>query len=367
MTNIHGTVLASLVRGFGACVLVVIALACGACNTIQKDKASAFHDEHNGRDKPTWAIAIHGGAGTLDPSEDPALAEQYKISLGRALDAGTAILSAGGTSLDACIAAVRMLEDDELFNAGRGAALTREGKAELDAAIMDGSTLKAGAVSGVTTVKNPVGLARLVMEQTRFILLAGAGAERFADSMSVERVPNEYFITERRKKMLEELLQPSRPAVMNNWSVDERVAKHDTIRPEMRMGTVGCVAMDASGKLAAATSTGGLTGKLPGRVGDAPQIGAGTYANAMVAISCTGSGEQFIRHGVARGVASRMELTKESVAVASEHFIFRVLKPDDGGMIAIDANGRIATPFSTVGMYRGVADSKGLREVKIWK
>lgn len=302
-----------------------------------------------------WTLVIHGGAGTIEPGEDAALAARYRESLAKALDAGSAVLAGNGSALDACEAAVRVLEDDELFNAGRGAALTRDGTAELDASIMDGSTLKCGAVTGVTTVRHPVTLARKVMENTRHILFAGAGAERLADQYGVERVENSWFITPRRRQMLDEMLHPkatSMRAVTTN---------------EPRMGTVGAVARDSKGRLAAATSTGGLTGKLSGRVGDSPLIGAGNYANATVAVSCTGSGEQFIRHGVARGVAARMDYAKDSLDAATSYFIFTALNKEDGGMIAVDAKGNVATPFSTVGMYRGVADSKGRHEVKIWK
>lgn len=304
---------------------------------------------------PTWTLAIHGGAGTIEPGEDDALAVRYRESLRRALDAGSAVLAANGSALDACEAAVRVLEDDELFNAGRGGALTRDGTAELDASIMDGSTLKCGAVTGVTTVRNPVTLARKVMENTRFILFAGAGAERLADQYGVERVENAWFITPRRRQMLDEVLKPK---AVSSRDEDGRAA---------RTGTVGAVARDSAGRLAAATSTGGLTGKLPGRVGDSPLIGAGNYANATVAVSCTGTGEQYIRHGVARGVAARMDYARDTLEGATNFFIFTALNKDDGGLIAVDAKGNVATPFSTIGMYRGVADSKGRREVKIWK
>lgn len=302
-----------------------------------------------------WALAIHGGAGTIEPTDDPELARAYRESLRRALDAGADVLAAGGSALDACEAAVRILEDDELFNAGRGAALNREGIAELDAAIMDGATLRAGAVTGVTTVRNPIRLARRVMSDTRHILIAGPGAERFADATGLERVDNSWFVTPRRRKMLDDALLAEPRAAIHSEAFSAR------------FGTVGAVARDTSGRLAAATSTGGLTAKLPGRVGDAPLIGAGTYADARVAISCTGTGEQFIRHGVARGIASRVELLDEPVDAAASHFIHSVLNPDDGGLIAIDAAGRVATPFSTIGMYRGIADSTGRRHVAIWK
>jgi beta-aspartyl-peptidase (threonine type) len=344
--------LVATIRGVIACVLLGwLFLALPACATHANSDTATLTTDRPLR----WAIAIHGGAGTIEPTDDPQLARAYRESLRRALDAGADILAASGSALDACEAAVRILEDDELFNAGRGAALNREGIAELDAAIMDGSTLRAGAVTGVTTVRNPVSLARRVMSDTRHILLAGPGAERFADATGLERVDNSWFVTPRRRKMLDDAL-----------AAEPRAATAHTT-PAARFGTVGAVARDSSGRLAAATSTGGLTAKLPGRVGDAPLIGAGTYANARVAISCTGTGEQFIRHGVARGIASRAELLNEPIDAAASHFIHSVLNPDDGGLIAVDASGRVATPFSTIGMYRGIADSNGRRDVAIWK
>lgn len=317
-------------------------------------------------ERTEWAIAIHGGAGTIDPNDPEGLAASYRDSLRRALDEGTRRLAAGESALDVCEAVVRLLEDDPLFNAGRGAALTERGEAELDAAIMDGPTLKAGAVGGVTTVKNPVSLARRVMQQTRYILLVAGGAERFADAhgAAIERVPNSYFITPRRQRMLDE--------VMAERARAKGAAMLGAPEPEARTGaarcgTVGCVALDMQGRLAAATSTGGLTGKMPGRIGDTPQIGAGTYADSRVAVSGTGTGEQFIRHGIARDLAARVEHLGETVQQAADHEVFRVLNPDDGGVIALDAHGNIAMPFSTVGMYRAAGDSRGLRLVAIWK
>lgn len=355
MHDFHGVlgcrkVLAIVAMAAMAAVLVGCASGSGA-RTAPTSAGNAAVREST----PSWTLVIHGGAGTIEPGEDPALEARYRESLARALDAGTAVLRADGSAMDACEAAIRVLEDDELFNAGRGAALTRDGTAELDASIMDGSTLKCGAVTGVTTVRHPVSLARKVMENTRHILFAGAGAERLADQYGVERVENTWFVTPRRRQMLDELLQP------------KTTTSRGVSANEPRMGTVGAVARDSKGRLAAATSTGGLTGKIPGRVGDSPLIGAGNYANATVAVSCTGTGEQYIRHGVARGVAARMDYAKDSLQGATDYFIFTALNKDDGGLIAVDAKGNVATPFSTVGMYRGIADSKGRREVKIWK
>ncbi len=303
-----------------------------------------------------WAIAIHGGAGAISRNESPELEAAYRQSLKKVLEEGKRQLAAGHSATDVCEALVRMMEDDELFNAGKGATLTERGEVELDAAIMDGSAMSAGAVAGVKTVKNPISLARKVMDETPHVLLIGSGAEDFATTVGAERVPNSYFITERRKRQLEIELAKRKQAA----------STISALTPD-KYGTVGVVALDTSGRLAAATSTGGMTGKLPGRVGDAPIIGAGTYANQHVAVSCTGTGEQFIRQAVASGVATRMQLLGEGVQQASDYYIFKALKPKDGGLIALDAKGNIAMPYTSAGMYRGAADSNGRFEVLIWE
>lgn len=299
----------------------------------------------------TYAIAIHGGAGTIDPNKPEAEKEKYRYALSAALAIGRDELAKGGTALDACEKVVRFLEDNELFNAGKGAVFNEEGKHELDAAIMDGSTLKAGAVAAVRTVKNPVSLARLVMAQTPHILLIGDGAEKFADTTSVERVENSWFDTDFRRQQLEKKLEERRKSE----------------GPIKYRGTVGCVALDLHGNLAAATSTGGLTAKRFGRVGDTPLIGAGTYADKIVAVSCTGTGEEFIRHNAAARVSALMEYKNLSLKDAADEVVHHVMTPDDGGLIAVSAKGEIATPFSTTGMYRGTADSTGKFEVRIFK
>lgn len=312
-----------------------------------------------------WAIAIHGGAGTLDRTSDPALIAAYRASLSAALREGKRRAEAGESAMDIAQAVICVLEDDELFNAGRGAALTELGRAELDASIMDGATLKAGAVTGVTTVKNPIVLARRVMERTRHILLAGDGAEQFATAAGVQRVPNDYFITPRRQKMLEDYLKeqsgPGAPRTPHSRGTSGSDPNGT------RFSTVGCVVRDRAGNLAAATSSGGLTGKKFGRIGGAPIIGAGTYANSTVAVSCTGTGEQFMRHVVARSIAARMELAGETVNQAADHLVFKTLNPDDGGIVAVDRAGNVAMPYSSEGMYRGAADSSGVFFVRIWE
>jgi beta-aspartyl-peptidase (threonine type) len=247
-----------------------------------------------------------------------------------------------------------MLEDDPNFNAGKGAVFTAAGTHELDASIMDGRDLSCGAVAGVRTVKNPISLARLVKEKTRHVLLATDGAEKFADEMNVERVPNSYFDTEKRRRSLDE------------WKQENGVADSG-VRPPYSYGTVGCVALDAHGNLAAATSTGGMTGKRFGRVGDSPIIGAGCYANNRTcAISCTGTGEQFIRHGVAKTISDRMELAGESAHAAASHLVFQTLNPDDGGLIVVSRSGEIVMLYNSEGMFRGAADSRGRFEIGIW-
>jgi beta-aspartyl-peptidase (threonine type) len=324
--------------------LLVAAMTLGACAT-------------GGGSKPVkgrFAIAIHGGAGVLSKTAPPNEVEAYEASLREALTVGRDMLAAGRTSLDTVEAVVRVLEDNPLFNAGKGAVFTADGTHELDASIMDGRDLSCGAVAGVKTVKNPISLARLVKEKTRHVLLASAGAERFADEVNVERVPNTYFDTEKRRRSLEE------------WKQENGVAMGDT-KPPYSYGTVGCVALDMEGNVAAATSTGGMTGKRFGRVGDSPIIGAGCYANnATCAVSCTGTGEQFIRHGVAKTISDRMDLAGESAQKAAEHLVFKTLEPDDGGLIVVSATGEIVMVFNSEGMFRGAADSSGRFEVGIW-
>lgn len=293
-----------------------------------------------------WAIAIHGGAGVLPDS----LGEDQKrlrlSALEQALELGRTILDEGGTSLDAVERVIRLLEDDPLFNAGKGAVFNHAGDNELDASIMDGRDLSCGAVAGVRTVKNPITLARLVMERTPHVLLAADGAEAFADEMQVERVEPDYFFTEER------------------WESLQRALGRESRAPGG--GTVGAVALDRDGNLAAGTSTGGLTNKRFGRVGDSPIIGAGTYAdNRSCAVSATGRGEEFIRHGVARMICALMEAGDRSLQQSADLVIGEWLKPGDGGVIALSRTGEIALDFNTEGMYRAAADSSGRSEVAI--
>jgi beta-aspartyl-peptidase (threonine type) len=297
--------------------------------------------------RPAWVLVIHGGAGTFPRDGPPDEIARHHGGLERALRLGAAVLESGGSSLDAVEQVVRDLEDDPAFNAGLGAVFHREGGHELDASIMDGATLACGAVAAVTTIKNPVSLARLVMERTPHVLLVAEGAERFAEAQGVERVPVEYFSTEPRRRELD--------------------AARAKAAGSSGGGTVGAVALDREGRLAAATSTGGLTGKLPGRVGDSPIVGAGTYANGTCAVSATGRGEEFIRHGVARSIAWLVERGGLSVQEAADRMIHETLRPGDGGVIVLGADGQVAMAFNTPGMCRGVTDAGGRFDVRIWE
>jgi L-asparaginase / beta-aspartyl-peptidase len=302
-----------------------------------------------------YAIAIHGGAGAVPRHNLSAEKERrYRDGLAAALDLAYATLEKGGSSLDAVTAAVRTLEDNELFNAGRGAALTREGAAELDAAIMDGRQQRAGAVAAVRHVRNPVELARRVMEKSRHVLLVGGGAEEFALEEGLALVPNAYFRTEERRAQLE----------------SERGGRPVSDLMPSSQGTVGAVALDAAGDLAAATSTGGMTNKRRGRVGDSPIIGAGTYAkNGVCAVSATGHGEYFIRTVAAYHICAAVEFRGLDLREAVRELLDVKVRElgGSGGVIAIDGGGRIVTEFTTEGMFRGACDSRGLRQIDIYR
>lgn len=306
------------------------------------------------RSRPEFALAIHGGAGVI-PKDMPAeKVAAYEEALKAALTHGRDRLAAGAAALDVVEEVVRMLEDAPEFNAGKGAVFTNDGRNELDAAIMDGRDLSCGAVARLTTVKNPISVARGVMESSRHVFMVGEGAEAFADELGVERVEAEYFFTQRRYDQWQGALERER--------AEKAAAEAD------KHGTVGCVALDSAGNLAAATSTGGLTNKRFGRVGDVPVIGAGTYAdNRTAAISCTGKGEEFIRHNVAHSVSARMELAGESLQDAADAVIHGKLAAGDGGLIAVGHDGSIALVFNSPGMFRGAADADGRFEVAIWE
>ena len=298
-----------------------------------------------------FALAIHGGAGTLSRSEIDAEREaSIRAVLAAALDAGEAILAAGGSSLDAVTAAVAVLEDSAHFNAGHGAVFNAEGINELDASIMEGHTRRAGAIAAVHRVRNPIRLARAVMERSPHVMLVGEGAETFATEAGVELVDPAYFRTEHRWQQL----QKAKAA--------EQAGRAEAL-PDRYFGTVGAVARDRSGRLAAATSTGGMTNKRWGRVGDAPILGAGTWADARCAVSATGWGEFFIRLGVAHDICARVAYRGDALATAAEQVVMRDVPAlgGDGGVIAIDADGNLALPFNTSGMYRGWIRRDGTR------
>lgn len=323
-----------------------------------------------------WSIVIHGGAGVIErASLTPAQDAAYRAALRESINAGGYILDNGGTALDAVQDVIQRMEDNELFNAGRGAVFSAEGRNELDASIMDGSTRAAGAVAGLTRTRHPIAAARAVMERSPHVMLVGEGAETFARSQNLEEVPPSYFFTERRWGQLEDYLRrnnlpiPPRPA-----GAPAPAAANDIAVDDHQFGTVGVVAFDSHGNIAAGTSTGGMTGKRWGRVGDAPIIGAGTYAqNGVCGVSATGSGEFFIRVGVARSICARMELMGEDAQEAADHVIGEVGATTnaagaggDGGVIVLDGRGRFAWAMNTPGMYRAHLERGGEPVVQIF-
>jgi beta-aspartyl-peptidase (threonine type) len=307
-----------------------------------------------------YALVIHGGAGVIERESLNSAEEQAIHSdLERALRAGESVLASDGSALDAAQAAVVVLEESPRFNAGKGAVYAADGRHELDAALMDGHGRRAGAVAGVSTVRNPITLARAVLEHSPHVLLIGEGAERFADGLpQIERVPNHWFDTETRRLQLEQA------------QASERTEPHAAGDLQGRyFGTVGAVALDRNGRIASATSTGGMTNKRYGRVGDSPLIGAGTWADECCGISGTGWGEFFIRNAVAHAIAARVALRGDSLAEAADELLLRVIpgQGGDGGAIALDREGNIAMPFSTSGMYRGWIRPDGSRGTAIFR
>jgi L-asparaginase / beta-aspartyl-peptidase len=312
-------------------------------------------------------LVIHGGAGTIKKEfMSPEKEAAYKQKLEEALNEGYKILENGGSSMDAIIVAIKIMEDSPLFNAGKGAVFTNEEKNELDASIMDGKSLKAGAVAGITNVKNPITAAYEVMENSAHVMMVGKGAEQFAIERELEIVDPQYFFTEERFKQLKRIqdtekqeLDHSAPRGSNDFPLEDK-----------KFGTVGAVALDQYGNLAAGTSTGGMTNKKYGRVGDAPIIGAGTYAdNGTCAVSATGHGEYFIRSVVAYDIAALMKYKGYSLQKASEEVVNKKLVEigGEGGIVAVDKNGNISMPFNSAGMYRGYINKKGEAKVFIYK
>jgi L-asparaginase / beta-aspartyl-peptidase len=291
--------------------------------------------------------------------------DDLEKSLRHALASGKGILAKGGTALDAVETVVASMEDDPRFNAGKGAVFTRKGTHELDASIMDGATLRCGAVAGIKFQKNPIKVARLVMERSGNVLLAGEGADLFAVENGLQRVEQSYFYTERRFRELQAALAKEglEPLKKPAYGLPAGAEGASGAPSE---GTVGCVALDVHGNLAAATSTGGFTGKRPGRIGDSPILGAGTFANKACAVSCTGKGEEFIRHSIAAKVAWLIEDRGRGVDDAVRHCMEEILKPGDGGIIAMDRQGHVSLRATTGAMPRGIADSTGRIETAIW-
>ena len=316
-------------------------------------------------------LVVHGGAGNLTPATvPPELAAQYRTALEAALKAGHAILAKGGSSVDAVIATIKVFEDNPLFNAGKGAVFTHAGKNELDASIMDGRTGQAGAVAGVTTVKNPITAARAVMDKTKHVLLASQGAEAFAAAQNLEIVPPEYFFTQRRWDQLQSAKEEGKIKLDHDGKAKTSALPSDPFalwQVDHKFGTVGAVALDAYGNLAAGTSTGGLTNKLYGRIGDSPIIGAGTYAdNRTVAVSATGTGEFFMRGLVAYDISARMKYAGSKLSDAVDQAIHESVtqKNGRGGVIALDRKGEIKFSFNTEGMHRGYIKADGQAVVK---
>lgn len=323
-------------------------VACGGTTETAEESATGEPAAAEAVQVAEWALAIHGGAGVIPKDMEEEKQRDYYEALRVALTLGRDMLEEGATSLDVVEAVVTSLEDAPEFNAGKGSVFTHEGAHELDAAIMDGRDLNCGAVAGLKTVKNPIRLARKVMTDSKHVFFMGDGAEAFADSTDVERVEQEYYYTERRHEALQRAL-----------AREAEAEKH---------GTVGAVALDKDGNLAAATSTGGMTNKRFGRVGDVPVIGAGTYANnATAAVSCTGWGEKFIMNTVAHDVSARMAYKGLGVEAAAKEVIHGQLDENDGGLIAVGHDGSIALVFNSNGMFRGAADSNGRFEVGIWE
>jgi beta-aspartyl-peptidase (threonine type) len=322
--------------------LVVTLFSCRNEKRITKEQSVAAPVE-----KQEWAIVIHGGAGVITREKmTSGMDREYRAALTEALNTGRKILSEGGTALDAVERTIRVMEDNPLFNAGKGAVFNHEGKNELDAAIMDGSNLAAGSVAGVTDIRNPITAARYVMTNSQHVMLTGSGASQFAKEQGLEIVPPSYFYTEKRFNELQEILKRE------------------------KLGTVGCCALDKAGNLAAGTSTGGMTNKKYNRIGDAPIIGAGTYANNNTcAVSATGHGEYFIRWTVAHDISALMEYKGLSLKDASELVVMdKLVKAGgSGGVICVDKIGNISMPFNSEGMFRGFASADGKEGIFIYK
>lgn len=352
-----------MIKRLGAVFLVGFGLL--SC-TSSADKDAMASDNHT---EKNLALAIHGGAGTIKKENMTAKQEaEYRAKLQESLEAGYAILEADGSALEAVIASVKVMEDSPLFNAGKGAVFTNEGKNEMDAAIMDGATKKAGAVAGITRVKNPITAAYAVMTHSPHVFMVGQGAEQFAQEQGLELVDPSYFRVEKRYEQLMKIKESEKQQLDHSSLL--KMEMEDPFFKDRKFGTVGAVALDKNGNVAAATSTGGMTNKRYGRVGDVPIIGAGTYAdNATCAVSATGHGEFFIRTVVAHEIASQVKYAGKSLSEAAEDVVMKQLVEiqGEGGVIAIDQKGNISMPFNSEGMYRGYIREKGQGKTFIFK
>jgi beta-aspartyl-peptidase (threonine type) len=312
-----------------------------------------------------FSLVIHGGAGTIVKEDmTPALEQAYKTGLQQALDIGYSVLENGGSAVEAVRAAIRILEDNVLFNAGKGAVFTKKGVQEMDAAIMDGETLAAGSIAGVRNVRNPIELAYEVMANSNHVFLSGKGANDFAIKQGLKLEPDDYFFSQFRYDQWKEIRDS------DNYSLDHTNQALDELMKDKKFGTVGAVACDNQGNLAAATSTGGMTNKKYGRIGDSPIIGAGTYANNQTcAISCTGHGELFIRACAAHDVNALMAYKGYSLQQAMDEVVHQKLMSlkGEGGMIGVDAHGNTAMVFNSAGMYRAMKNSRGEETIGIYK
>lgn len=340
--------------------LATLALAAA---TLAPPRSHAQQPAPAAAERPRFMLVVHGGAGTITRAEMTAEREaEYRAKMTEAIRAGYDVLNRGGPALDAVTAVINVLEDSPLFNAGKGAVFTNAGTNELDAAIMNGATLAAGSVAGVKHIKNPIDLARLVMEKSPHVMMIGDGAESFAKSQGMKLVDAKYFWTRHRWDALQRAKAAEKKA-------GTKVSMAGMSPADGKYGTVGAVALDANGNLAAGTSTGGMTNKRWGRVGDAPVIGAGTYANnASCAVSATGTGEYFIRNAVAHDICARMQYRGIPLAQAADEVVMKLLveQGGDGGIIAVDRQGNIAMPFNSEGMYRGFVGPDGKIVVKIY-
>lgn len=344
-----------------AALIAIIALFVGCQKSSNQDqKEGAISEDTTKKD---WALVIHGGAGVISKNMPDSVKKVYQQDLDEALTIGENILQGGGAAVDAVEEVINYLENNPKFNAGKGAVFTHEGSHELDAAIMIGNRRKAGTITGVKTVKNPISLARLVMENSKHIMFAGEGAEEYADKMGVDRVNQDYFYTERRYKAWRRSIKEGEEQSSVLKTKEEQKFFYD----EDKFGTVGCVALDTEGQLVAGTSTGGMTNKMYGRVGDVPIIGSGTYASDVVAVSMTGWGERIMEAVSGHTVSSYMKYKPATLQEAGNYLLEDVLEPDDAGMIAVDKYGNMLMDMNTQGMFRGQSDSEGNRAVAIWE